>query len=334
MNNLSRIYRLVRNFLFSSVNKEFLIFLFFLGLSGLFWLTMTLDDTYEKEFTIDVRLADIPKNVVITSDIDSVVRFVVRDKGYIIGLYMFQEQFRPVFFDFQSYTDHKGNGLIPSVDVLKQINQQLYKSSKIMAIKGDNLTFEFNYGRHKKVPVSLLGTVIPDDGYYLSHVQFTPDSVDVYAAKEILDSIQQAYTVRQDLHKFSEVKELWVNLRKIRKAKCVPAQVKVKLFPDILTEEEVEVPIEAINVPKDKMLRTFPGKVSIKFVVGAKQLQTMPKNPATRDLLPTGFRVVVDYIEIVKHKSDKCHLNVQNTPIGIHNARPATDYVDYLIEQK
>ena len=39
----------VRNFLFSRTNGEFLIFLFFLILSGIFWLLMTLNETYEKE---------------------------------------------------------------------------------------------------------------------------------------------------------------------------------------------------------------------------------------------------------------------------------------------
>ena len=79
------------------INKEFLVFLFFLLLSGLFWLTNVLDDYYEREFTVDVRLAGIPKNVVITSDIDSVVRVVVRDKGYVIASYMFDDAFRPLF---------------------------------------------------------------------------------------------------------------------------------------------------------------------------------------------------------------------------------------------
>ena len=39
--------KIVRGFLFTLVNKEFLIFLFFLLLSGIFWLLMTLNETYE-----------------------------------------------------------------------------------------------------------------------------------------------------------------------------------------------------------------------------------------------------------------------------------------------
>ena len=73
------ITNLIRYFLSKLINKEFLFFLFFLLLSGLFWLTNVLDDYYEHEFTVGVRLTKIPKNVVLTSEMDSVVRVVVRD---------------------------------------------------------------------------------------------------------------------------------------------------------------------------------------------------------------------------------------------------------------
>ena len=45
-------FRKVRRFLFSNLNKQFLIFLFFLFLSSIFWLIMTLNGTYEKEIKI------------------------------------------------------------------------------------------------------------------------------------------------------------------------------------------------------------------------------------------------------------------------------------------
>ena len=60
--------KIVRGFLFTLVNKEFLIFLFFLLLSGIFWLLMTLNETYEMEFRIPIKVVNIPKNVVLTSE--------------------------------------------------------------------------------------------------------------------------------------------------------------------------------------------------------------------------------------------------------------------------
>ena len=184
------------------------------------------------------------------------------------------------------------------------------------------------------MPVRLSGTVTPGNNYYLAHVEFIPDSVQVYAARGVLDSIQTVYTERQHVSNFTDIKELTVNLRKFADAKCIPARVKMRLYPDVLTEESVEVPIEAINMPADKVLRTFPGKVRVNFVVGAYRLRTMPKNAETRELLPTGFRVVVNYKEVEEHPADKCHVYVLVSPNGVRNVRPALTTVDYLIEQR
>ena len=47
--------------MFSNVNKQFVVFLFFLFLSGIFWLIMTLNETYERDIKIPLRITNIPK---------------------------------------------------------------------------------------------------------------------------------------------------------------------------------------------------------------------------------------------------------------------------------
>ena len=57
------LWHIIRDFMFSKTNREFLIFLFFLALAGLFWLFLALNETYEKEFAIPVTVTDVPKNM-------------------------------------------------------------------------------------------------------------------------------------------------------------------------------------------------------------------------------------------------------------------------------
>lgn len=334
MDNLWRVVSIVRNFLLRILNKQFLIFLFFLVLSSIFWLIMTLNETYEKEMTVSLRLAGVPRNVVITNDPDSVVRFTVRDKGYMIAAYMADASFRPLFFDFSAYSDGKGMGTIPVSDIQKQIYQQLSKSSKIMSIKTDRVRFYYNYGLHKKIPVRLSGAVKPGKNYYLAGLRFKPDSVTVYASEQLLDSIRYAYTQRLDVENLTGRKTLSVGLRKITGAKFVPDKVQAEFFSDVLIEESVRVPIECINLPSDKVLRTFPGAVEVRFVVGATRLRTMPKTSDGKEISPKGFRLVVDYNEVVSREGSKCHVMLHAMPSGVRSAKPEVDWVDYLIEQK
>ena len=143
--------------MFSTVNKEFLIFLFFLGLSGGFWLLATLNETYEKDFIVPIHLTNLPKDVVITSNDDDVVRVTLRDKGFTIMGYLYTERLRPIVLNFANYANKsRGKGVIPAADIQKQLYTHLSGSTKIVSVKPDTLEFFFNYGESKRVPERLL----------------------------------------------------------------------------------------------------------------------------------------------------------------------------------
>jgi len=318
-------WTIIRNFLFGIVNKEFLIFLFFLALSGGFWLMMSLNETCEQDIPVPVRLVNVPSNAVITDDIDDTVMVTIRDKGFSIFSYLYGSKFRVVTLDFENYARKDGVGVVPASDILKQIYPQLYGSSKVMKLNPDRLVFYYNYGLSKEVPVRLSGRIGLGSSYYLSKVQFWPERVRIYANKHLLDSIRYISTADLNISNITDTIYRKVSLQAIRGVKIVPSVVRVGLYPDVLTEESVEVPIKAINMPDDKILRTFPSRVDVKFIVGANLF---------RQITPEQFSVVVDYNEIQTHPSDKCTLILRSYPNGIKNPRLGIRQIDYLIEQK
>ena len=324
----------VRNFLLRLISKEVLIFLFFFVLSGIFWLLMALNETYERELQVRVQLINVPKNVVITEELPQTVRVTVRDKGYAIGSYLYGKVLKKVKVDFETHSNGKGGGGMSNTELQRTILNLMYNSTKVVSIKPDRLEFQYNLGRHKKVPVKLLGHIVPANGYYLSKVAFDPDSVVVYAAKPLLDAISVVYITPQQVLNFRDTVKREVQLRHIKGTKVMPEQVKMTLAPDVLAEEEVEVPIEAINMPDDMVLRTFPSIIKVRFVVGSRVLRNMPKRAETKQLLPRGFRVVADYNDIVSRQSDKCRLTLVSFPAGVRNAQLVNNEVDYLLEQR
>lgn len=88
--------------------------MFFLFLSGSFWLIITLNETYEREVTLRIELANVPRNAVITTDVSDTIHAVVRDKGYMIATYLYGNHFTPIRLNFQQYADGKGHGTIPA----------------------------------------------------------------------------------------------------------------------------------------------------------------------------------------------------------------------------
>jgi len=319
-------WQIVSDFVFSNTNKDFLVFLFFLGLSGIFWLSLTLNETYEREFSIPVSVVDIPKNAVLTSDEVDTIKMTIRDKGIVLVAYQYGDYLNRLRIPFKNYTRNNGSGSVPASELQKLVYQNLVSSSKITACKPDKLEFFYNYGTHKKVPVRWSGRVIPEELYFISRVDYSPDSVTVYASDEKLDSINIIYTETLNYANFRDTLSITCQLAKLKGVKVVPDKVKINFYTDVLTEENIEgVPIQGINLPEGKVLRTFPAKVTVSFVTGVSVF---------RNLRPEDFTIVADYNEIKRHPSEKCRITLKNVPPGISRARLDVTLVDYLIENE
>ena len=316
----------VSNFLFSKANREFLIFLFFLAIAGIFWLFTTLNETTEQEVRISVRYVNVPKNAVITSNEVDTVRVTVSDKGTNLLTFFYGSQHHQVAADFTRYAHSGGNGTISTADLLRLVSKELPASSKVTSIKPDKLTFYYNYGERKKVPVRMRGQVIPEKLYFISDTIVKPDSVTIYASRKKLDSINVVYTEQINFTDWHDTLIVSAYAQKQTGVKVIPEQILFTFITDVLTEESIEgIPIKGINMPEGKVLRTFPAKVSVQFVTGMKQYQ---------QLTPSDFLVVADYNEFSKSNSPKCNIYLRRSPVGISRVKLDLQQVDYLIEER
>ena len=326
MRRQNQIFKVVGNFLFSSLNKEFLIFLFFLLLSGAFWLMMALNETYEEELKVPVRLVGMPRNAVMTDEPADTVKVTVRDKGFTLVTYKYGHWFRPLTFKFATYANEdQGHGAIPAADIIKQVQSQLYGSSKLLSVKPEKLDFYFTYGASKKVPIRFRGKISTSKSYYLAHTEFSPMMVTAYANKKVLDELKYVEIEPFNYRNLQDTIHQNVRLQKIRGVKLVPSTVRLSVYPDVLTEESIEVPVSAVNMPAGMVLRTFPSRVTVRFTIGASQF---------RMIRPEQFNVVVDYQALAENPSDKCTLPLRSVPSSVTKAKLELDKVDYLLEQQ
>ena len=326
MRRQNQIFKVVGNFLFSSLNKEFLIFLFFLLLSGAFWLMMALNETYEEELKVPVRLVGMPRNAVMTDEPADTVKVTVRDKGFTLVTYKYGHWFRPLTFKFATYANEdQGHGAIPAADIIKQVQSQLYGSSKLLSVKPEKLDFYFTYGASKKVPIRFRGKISTSKSYYLAHTEFSPMMVTAYANKKVLDELKYVEIEPFNYRNLQDTIRQNVRLQKIRGVKLVPSTVRLSVYPDVLTEESIEVPVSAVNMPVGMVLRTFPSRVTVRFTIGASQF---------RMIRPEQFNVVVDYQALAENPSDKCTLQLRSVPSSVSKAKLELDKVDYLLEQQ
>ncbi len=320
---LSRICRLSKQTLrLLRPRRSLLTFMVFLVLSGLFWLSTALNENYDYEIAVPVFVGNVPKNVIITSDVEDTLRVTVHDKGYAIMQYLYGGRINPITLNMPPVSKRSDKYVVGSTELLRIIRKQLYASSSVTSVKPERIEVAYCYGTAKKVAVRLDGDIMPAADYYLSHVQIVPEKVTVYAAKELLDSITYVMTEPLQVRNFADTVRTDVSLKTVKGARITPQKVRVELYPDILTEGTADVPITVVNVPENVNVRTFPSRVKVKFSVGVSQY---------RSINASQFLVEVDYNEI-RRNTDKCPLHITRMPKGITKASPEFSEVDYLIE--
>jgi len=264
--NARTVIHSVSNFLFSRANREFLIFLFFFAIAGVFWLLTTLNETTEQEVKITVRYVNVPKNAVITSPEVDTIRVTVADKGINLISFIYGGQRRQVNVNFQHNAHVGGQGSVSSSDLMRLVDKVLPASAKVISIKPEKFTFYYNYGERKRVPVRVRGQVVPEKIYFISDTIVAPDSVTIYASREKLDSIHAVYTQQLNYADWHDTLRLEPYLQRMTGVKMSPDRVRLTFITDVLTEESIDgIPVVGINMPEGKTLRTFPAKVRVKW---------------------------------------------------------------------
>ncbi len=316
----------IKGFLLSKQCKETLVFLFFVLVAFAFWLLQKLDGTYQMEVNVPLKLRNVPKEVVLTTDFPDDVRIKVEDRGTVLLNYVLGRTFFPVTFDFRDYMKTGSTHVrISLAELQKKISAQLNVSTKVLSVYPDTLDFVYTRGKARKIPVRLNASVQAGQRYYVSAIRFTPDSVMAYAPQGIQDTLSAVYTKKINLDNVTDSMSCRLELEPIKGVKLVPSYADVSVFVDMYSEKTVEVPVVGINFPAGKVLRTFPSKVQVTFQVGLKSFKAVRASD---------FFIGVTYEDVLRAKDDKLYLSVKGYPENVNHIRVTPAAVDYLIEQQ
>ena len=306
------------------LSKDFFVFLMFLMMSTVFWVLTTLNETYEAEVEVRLEIADVPANTVITEDLPDTIRVVVRDKGFNIMKYLYVDNMPVVRLPFQMYSGQHNHGGITSAELQKILRPRFGETCTILAFKADHLDFYYSHGSQKKVPLIFGGTASAKPNFYVMDVKIVPDSVVVMASKDALDTINAYYTEAVEIDDLDKSITKEVPLARVVGAKTNISNAKVRAVVDRLTETKVTVPITAIHLPAQALLKTFPGRVDVKVSVGMAM--------ASR-LRPEQFSVVADYFDLAERSpKEKLPIRIASKPDYVLKAWLTVREVDYVIE--
>ncbi len=306
---------------------DMLLFFFFLCVSFGFWLLQTLNETFEVEIEMPVRITDIPDDVVITTDSLPPLVVTVRDRGSALVKFFRNRTADNINVDFGKNDDGSLSGRVVfrTSDIQKMAQAYLDGgSAHIVSVKPDTLEYFFNRGEPVHLPVRCHGAIFTSPQNYLQGVEFTPDSVTVYAPASMLDTMTCVYTKTVNVSQLTRDTSYTIPIRSARGMMCIPKEVDMKVLVGYYAEKTLEVPIRGLNFPGDKRLRTFPAKAKVTFRVESSRYRSVTSD---------NFVFAATYEEMRDNPYPKYRLRLKSLPDGISNVRITPAEVDYLIEQ-
>lgn len=315
----------IRNFLHSSQCREFLFFLFFVFIASTFWVLQALNETYETEIQIPLRVKNVPDDVMVTGELPQYVELLVQDKGTVLVNYKWGQGFVPLVLDFEDFRQRGPHIRILASEFQKKLTGQLAVSTNLLDVNPDTLELIYTQGKAKKVPVRIAGQVSAAKQYYITKRVIKPDTVLVYAPQSILDTLDVVYTKPVHWDDISDSIRRSVPLSPIKGGKLLPSKVDVSVHADIFTEKTVSVPIMGVGFPDNRQLKTFPSKVDVTFQVGMQLFKQVTADDLT---------IEVYYDDLMREpRSEKCQLKLKTIPVGVSHVRLHPESVEYLIEQ-
>ena len=314
----------MRNFLRINDSREFLVFLFFLSVAFIFWYLMTMNQEYEMKFKVRPELKNIPEDIVVIEPLADEMIVVLKDRGDKLVEYKARGKMKTLAIDYRQYLNVKGHTAIYGAELNKLLSSRLASSTEIVSVSVDTLQYYIADARGVKLPVHWQGVVAADKQYVVEQVRVLPDSVVVYAAPQVRDTLTAVYTSPVRLVGLVDSVDYVIDLMGDKRGiRYEPSQVVLSAAVSPYVTKSVQVPVEGYMFPYGQQLKTFPSKVSVSFRVSLSKF---------RDVTEEDFKIRVRHSLLSENVSGKVQLTVDEMPDNVLDVVVEPNEVDYLIE--
>ena len=306
-------------------NRNLLVFMIFLAISIAFWFMQSLQETKEVSIAYTLKVEDVPTRVIFTSDLPEQVNVNYTGKVWdaLYHKFLANEQ-HEVVLKFKDIDNQDGKIVIDANAVRRAVVRMADKDMVYTSVTPNRIEVYYSHGQHKRVPVTFGGKISTATGRFLGETILMPDSVDVFAPSHMYDSIRSISTEKIIYTEVEDTIMARLALNAPRGVKLTPDSVKAKFCVDIYIDKTLQVPIYCANVPNNRIMRLFPLKTSVTFLVSATLYD---------EIKPDDFIIIADYSE-TSNDTKRCRLHVSQKPNNIRNLRISPEYVEYVIEQE
>lgn len=315
----------VRNSFRGQRKKELLTFVVFLFISSFFWLLQWMKEDIETEFVIPIEIVNVPRNILLTSDLPTGLNINVKDKGATILSYYFSRPMPTLQINFKELKLNRGVATISAYKMIAQLRKKFVPSLEIMSIIPESISMNFSHGESKSIPITLLTSINTAKSSGISGCYYaSPSAVTVYAPADKLKEISRIYSDVLRIEDAKDTIKAKVRLQKIEGVRFIPDEVTVMIPIEPFTEKKLEVPVEGTGAPAGFTMRIFPVKVTLVCYVAISKYEKVQASD---------FKLGVDFSNMNKNSDTEYPIKLLKWPKNASKIRFQPSDVEVLMEE-
>ncbi len=314
------------------IDKDAVIFSFFLLLSFVLWYLNSLEKDVDYDIKYPVRYVNLPEDRVLYEDMPARLELYLKGTGYSILKLKLAGNHLPLVLDISTINYRRVAGsrtlsyYIITSGLIPKLKNQLRAECQITSIRPDTLFFSFDRIITKRVQVVADVEIMTERQYLVKgNIIVKPDTISIVGPKRILDTVKTIKTRYRKLKGVSGTVNMSVALAASKEYKVSDKKVFIEIPVEQFTEAEIHVPVKILNRPDSINIRIFPDVVTVKCLVAISDYKKIEEIP---------FEVVLDLSKADLSSSEKIPLGLRNIPPFVSSLRVTPSEVDFLIEKK
>ncbi len=307
------------------ISKDVLSFLLFFLMSAIFWFVNALDKNREITLRVPLQLINLPKEVNVTKNLPDFITVDIKDVG--VNLFTYSDpKLKPLNISLSNYRYGKqGQIQIDAATLNRYLQSYFLQTTQIISFRPDTLLIEYEKLFEKKVPVKIKASIETKHQYMIDgDIIINPAFVNVYGPEQILDTLRWIETEIVELNNLSDTVFLNLKIKPVPFIRPEINTVKVLIPVTMFTEKNIELPVQAVNLPNYLKIKSFPAFVRASINIAITDFQQFKSND---------IQVYIDYNEIKDSKSPKYNLKINNGNPHINNIRLTPSEVEYILEK-
>lgn len=315
-----------------TMNKKFVVFLFFVAISTVFWFLNALSKEYTATIDHPIRYYNFPKDKVLVGKLPNYISIKVNAYGFAIlrEKYRLKTSFDAIDLNVKNLGLRKITGSKSKYYILTRYEQakiarQLRKEIKLLEIYPDTIYFDLADIVSKKV------NVYPDVDFTLDkqtmlngEISVEPDSILISGPQTIIDTIDSVKTDFQNFKLLSKLITRNVALQAMDGIIYNTKRVIVTIPAEKFTEKKIKKDIKIKNLPDTLILKLFPNHIDVSYQAALSNFDKI----STEDII-----LSVDFNDTKESLSNKLKLQLESYPAEAKKIKYYPTHVEFIIEK-